>query len=501
MYRGTVTLQEAMRDNYQRRLRDVDEIEVDPQHYRVAGVRELGRAEFGPVTDHTSGRLVANTLLSIDLLDDQLWELGDEAYVDDLDFQALESVRRRMLAVLIGSDQKLFRELHEFTWHDKLYQLRYETLAFDGYLKLFRMQMLNRSAQSRMRSLRFSECEQCRELESADIIPEELRNRGPMDMNAADLRTSIIQLEIRSRELKLSYDARLGGCTADALLFYADLLLLVASRLTQSTQSELAFIGTGDSAIKLANAQCRASETFVEDLLWVLIPFIRELYRQKKTFTRVGQCIPFSKADCQLMDNFFASYAEEKALLHPREEMRKLYPKLAIQPSEPRRFARTEKISVMDDWGIIATCRGADRKGAIMNSLSFSPWIFIRQRLQPRPIRDAELLLIVSAYVNNRSAGLLFLSNFVVFHSTLESMDAPASFLASRRRPLIVQSYNHFNLYYNGELFVYNKAMPAFLHWIRIILQPPYRGIFGGIDVRPILNHLPLDKLSIRLRD
>jgi hypothetical protein len=496
-----VTLDDALRSNFTRRIRDVDEIQIEPEKYRLQRISQLGELEFGPVTDHSSGRLVVNALLSIDLLDEMLWDLGeDEAFVDDLDFRVLEATRRRLLSVMISSDQRIFREMHEFTWHDHFYQMRYETLAFDGYLKLLRMQILNRSALGRLTALEFNQCRACQELEAEDIIPEELRQQRPLEINCADLRACFIQLEIRSRELKLVYDNRLGGCTPDALLFYADLLLQGASRITQQTHPELVFLGSGDAYIKLANGQCKAHERFSEDLLWVMIPFVRELYRQKKAFPRVGQCIPFSKADAQLMDTYFADYAEQKALLAPRESMRKLYPKLAIQPSEPRRFARTEKLAVMDDWGIINACRGQDRKGAIMDTLSKSPWIFLRQKLQPRNIRDALLLLIIDAYVNNRSS-INFLSNFVVFHSHLETEELPGKFLADKRRPLIVQSYNHFNLYYNGELFVYNKAMLAFLHWLRILLRPPFNGIFNGVDIRPILNHLPLASLSIPLRD
>jgi len=100
------------------------------------------------------------------------------------------------------------------------------------------------------------------------------------------------------------------------------------------------------------------------------------------------------------------------------------------------------------------------------------------------------LLLVLNAYVNNRSS-LTFFSTFVVFRQTFSRQPNPEEFLRNKKRPLIVESFNHYNFYHNGVLYVYNSAMLSFMHWIRVLLSPPYNGFYGSVDIRGVVKGLP----------
>jgi hypothetical protein len=500
--RGTIDQDSAVRSNYTRTIRDLNSIEVDLEKYRLRAIRQLLECTIVPVRDHASGLQLVTAVLKIDLLDEELWSLGDEAIVDDTDFRALETVRRKLMVVFINSKVRPIRELHEFTWHDTNHRIRYEKMAYRGYMMILRMQALNHSQQIRMLNLSFDSCAPCRELEAEDVIPDELRSQRVTEIIAIDLRTCFIQLEMRSKELKLVYDDRLGGCTVRNLLCYADLLLMGAARLVGQTHPAKEFTGLAeDYAIKVDDVHYMASEIMNEEIMWTVFPFVRELHRQRSTFKRIGQSLPFTSEDAKLVDTYFCNYSQQRDLVHPMHDMKKLFPKLVIAPSEPRRYTRTQRIAVMDDWAIIAECRGFERKAALIDHLTKTPWEFLRKKLQPRNIRDALLAFIVNAYINNRSQRLNFVSTFVVFHSVLEIQESPLDFLDSKRRPLIVQTYNHFNFYHKGELFVYNRFSLALLHWIRVLINEPYNGLYDGIDIEPILSQFPHSKLSVSLRD
>lgn len=499
--RGMLDHESVVRESYTRQIRELSSISVDLNKYRLHSLRQLLECNIEPIRDHESGLAMVSAVLKIDLLAEELWNLGDEAIVDDADYKALELVRRKFIVLFVCSKTRPLRELHEFSWKDINHRLRYEKMAYRGCMMILQMQALNHSHQVRMLNLSFDRCTACRELEAEDVIPDELRSQRVTEMIAIDLRTCFIQLEVRSKELKLVYDANLGGCTVKNLLRYTDLLMTSAARLVGQEHPAKEFVGlTDDYAVKVSHTHYMASEIMNEEIMWTLFPFAKEMHRQRDTFPRIGRVMPFTSADAKLIETYLCDYSQEKDLQHPMHDMKKLLPKLLISPSEPRRYTRTQRIAVMDDWAILSECRGFEQKARLLDHLTKTPWEFLRKKLQPRNVRDALLVYITNAYINNRSQRLNFAVNFVVFHSVLENVESPRAYLDSKRRPLIVQSYNHFNFYHKGQLFVYNRFSLALVHWISVLLSPPYNGYYDGIEIEPILTQFPHAKLSVRLR-
>jgi len=486
---GAINIEDAVQNQFFRQVRDLDEISVDEERYRIDYVSDIGKLPLMPVHDWAQMKTVLGSLVAIDMVDEMLWGLGEDAYVDEEDCKALEVCRRKLMQILMASDDNFLKKLREFSWKDKEYSIRFENVVFDALLKVMRMQYLNQSMYLRYVNLTFTSSKCCSQLFGDDIVPEVVRTQRVMEMLVADLRSCIIQLEIRSRQVKLVYDSR-ESTSSDNLLTYIDVLLMTAAQLTQQTQPPQVFTGSGDYGTQTGNMQMRATDVFLEDLLWTLIPLAKSLYQQKKLFSKTGAKLPLTKQHAAQLSQFLCAYSKDKSLFHPREELRKLYPKLVIRPSEPRRYARKAKAAVMHDWGIIQESRGNTEKGRLVSNLSHPPWVFVAQKKDTATLRDAMLLLVLNAYVNNRSS-LTFFSTFVVFRQTFSRQPNPEEFLRNKKRPLIVESFNHYNFYHNGVLYVYNSAMLSFMHWIRVLLSPPYNGFYGSVDIRGVVKGLP----------
>lgn len=489
-HQGDVTMDEVVHENYQRVIRDIDSITVEPSVYRRQSIREMSSLELPVIKSNTEGRIVVSSLLAIDQMDQVLWDSGDDACVDDEDFKVLEGLRRSLITVLIASDEKALKKLRSFSWMDNSFDLRYETFVFEGLLKVIRMQLLNSRMARRYLNRTFTNTPECVQLIEEDFIPEEIRDQQILEMLAVDLRECIIQMETRSMEYVHAYTGKLGA-TSDNLLACIDMLLVAASRLLLQTHGPEVFAGAGNSGVSVGNGQMRASQAFEEDVLWTLVPFIKVLYQQKRCFKEFAAPMAIGKADEAGLRQFLCKYAVDNALLAPREKLRVLYPKITIAPSEPRRYIRQEKAALMDDWGVIRACRGDTEKGAIVHNLSFPPWELISKEKEGPTIVDTSLLLILDLFINNRS-NIFFFNNFVVFRASLMRERSPLEYLKKLQRPVIVQSMNTFNLFHAGKLVVYNSAMLSFIHWMKIMLGPEFAGMYKGSDLRPILRDLPI---------
>jgi len=98
-------------------------------------------------------------------------------------------------------------------------------------------------------------------------------------------------------------------------------------------------------------------------------------------------------------------------------------------------------------------------------------------------VADIALLFLISLYASN-ALGIQFTEYFVIFYDWLEKnafqLDRQ---LSTRTYPIILQSFNWFGLYHDGHFYQHTNILNCLLHWMRIIIAPPFNYVIDGVSI------------------
>jgi hypothetical protein len=98
-------------------------------------------------------------------------------------------------------------------------------------------------------------------------------------------------------------------------------------------------------------------------------------------------------------------------------------------------------------------------------------------------VGDIALLFLISLYASN-ALGIQYTEYYVIFYDWLEKnafqLDRQ---LSTRNYPIILQSFNWFGVYHDGHFFQHTNVLNCMLHWMKIIIAPPFNYIVDGVSI------------------
>lgn len=412
----------------------------------------------------------------------------------------LQRLRTELFSALSAQDNELVYSKHSFVVGNAEHALRLDIQLFLGLLRCYRCLALSKRGEL---STVTSEAAFLAEVKTERLINPRLYGRPFAALNMGELVYAIATLENRwcySRPAK-------------GYLQYIDLLLIrLADFALQPQPRALYPRNLGDYYSTDESGLCSATPKLLEDFCWAVMPMRAkyELYTvlsqvpgtalaavvEKSTVTRVEHIV---RSNCRQYQNTGIGMAFTKA-----------YFKLALRPGEYRRYRRDFPQQPQSGSAIVQYERSVAEKNQLMEALSEAPWIVaeskaeyaarqreaeargqtVSLRLQ-RSERDILLLLLINAYVNNCvSAMFNWLKLFVHLNAELLGQPEAEEQLLSSAYPLIVQSYNAFAVYHRGTHYSHRRVAAAFVHWLRIVLGPEFRGNVENYDLKPLAKLL-----------
>jgi hypothetical protein len=98
-------------------------------------------------------------------------------------------------------------------------------------------------------------------------------------------------------------------------------------------------------------------------------------------------------------------------------------------------------------------------------------------------IGDIAMLFLISLYASN-ALGIQYTEYFVIFYDWLEKYASQLHRqLSTRNYPIILQSFNWFGIYHDGHYYQHNNVLNCMLHWMKIIIEPPFNYVVDGISI------------------
>ena len=104
-------------------------------------------------------------------------------------------------------------------------------------------------------------------------------------------------------------------------------------------------------------------------------------------------------------------------------------------------------------------------------------------------VSDIALLFLISLYASN-ALGIQYTEHYVIFYDWLETnafqLDRQ---LSTRNYPMIMQSFNWFGIYHNGHFYQHTSVLDCMLHWMKIIISPPFNYVIDGVSILSLDLH------------
>jgi len=54
---------------------------------------------------------------------------------------------------------------------------------------------------------------------------------------------------------------------------------------------------------------------------------------------------------------------------------------------------------------------------------------------------------------------------------------------------MIMQSFNWFGIYHNGHFYQHTSVLDCMLHWMKIIISPPFNYVIDGVSILSLDLH------------
>jgi hypothetical protein len=311
------------------------------------------------------------------------------------------------------------------------------------------------------------------------VVPDALVDRKFMEYKLGDIITSIKWLE--AKWLTMPYLPNLS--------IYLDLLMTRLAVICIIPQPEYIFGSITDYKKATDSGLFTHTQRLLEDCCWAFAPMYKKLALYERVCLERNTQYTITKSarkqmEKEVVDNAFEMNNKDLIGL-----FFKTYMRCALRPSERQRYLRDYPGKVVSAPTIIEKLRGEDSKKRIMEHLARAPWIIARQKLFDRTTLDLLHVLLLDSFVSNIT-GLRWMDTFVEFNVQLMRKENVASYL-DRSYPRIVQDFNNFNLLHNKVLYIHNSVACAYIHWLDIMMKPPFNGRFQSRTLEALCKHTP----------
>jgi hypothetical protein len=477
-------------------IRERHEIKVQPKDYDKT-IHQLGKLDtLIPNTSRMASELSDQLTTVIYAMDTLFAELKETKTISEYVHKKLLYVRDAMLQQYCCTDPTML-ENYRFLEGSTDYHFRFDIICFlalmeataclsavpafwveveKGFAKA--RGVVREKGQGVVPAIEFPEL--CRRT----VISLDLRKKSLTEFNVFDIVEALKYLEFKWCIIK--YSAELPD--------YMDLLLCRIAELYKIPQPFIIFTNIDDYMKAISPTEAVFSERMIEELCWSLRPMYKKVFEYREL---ARKCDVFHVPDSD------AIMVQEKASDNARrmnnkkvsEDFRNIYLRYAIRPSEMPKFYRDKRGRYANAALIMKNgSHGKVSVNRMMDKLDNSAWDLVdkdagkerlpgqkRKGVFDRAATDLMYVLLIDSWLGNLWQ-LEWVKIFVVYNLDLVEEGA-GEFRFRVDYPLIVQSFNHFDVYHEGILYGHQNLAKAFCHWYRIMMQEPFNGQFNNRSI------------------
>lgn len=458
-------------------IRDYEDIEIPPSDYECT-IFELGELRtVVPGTYASADELCTNMMRVSTVMDALFGQLKAGLQMSEEVEDRVLYVRDAVMQQMCCTDQSM-TDNTDFIEGTEQKHFRFDIVCFEALIEVVaclstRTKILNRLAIPLM--------DQFPHLCKKSIIKPELQGRRMADVNVYDLIESLKCLEFKWCSLK--YHPELPD--------FIDLLLARVSEIYKIPQSQLLFHNIIEYMKPITSKKAVVSGTLVEELCWSFRPMNQKIDIYQN-FARRKATFFVSDEDALALQILLTDNARLMNNKTVSETFRTNYLRFALRPSELFRFYRDKKGRYANSAVVMKNIRSVDAVNRISEKLDKPAWIVVdvnydkkkegqkRKGLFDKAGTDMMYILLMDSLVGNMWQ-IEWIKTFVVYNTDmLEQLDKNTDTDDWFRvpYPLIVQSFNHFDVFHQGVLYEHQNVAKAFCQWYKIMLQPPFKGRF-----------------------
>lgn len=446
--------------------------------------QDLSKCEFKPPTNFEAGKIYIQDLRRVGEVlkhcKEQLSSPGSKLSQGAL--AVIHEARTRLMESLYVICPML-KTKHKFTFHWQDRSIAIEPLACYAILQC--TQMLNYDSSIYQRLVQFGP----KSAIFTGLVKENLFN--PHHSTAPFLQYRVADLYfliqyIEGRWLHIQF-------VPDELLYLFDLLMARIAMIATTPQPAEEFKGLDRYRKLVAEDVAVVTEVFLQDFFWALLPmYYQTLIRTE--FERYKTGLPYQITDEQ-------SYTLKKTMSDETKANRSVtlqsnfqtaYMESSLRPSEMERYIRDNPGKELLRSSVVSTMRSIDVRNAMSEKLADLPWDIFDQGLLPSFELDMLILMMLDTKINNlsKTKGYSWIKDTVFFRIHMLEQDNPVEWVKKMRKPIIVQAFNTYSLFYLDKFYDYQDAGRAFMHWLIIILSE-FNGVISRTSVRGLHTLLP----------
>lgn len=280
----------------------------------------------------------------------------------------------------------------------------------------------------------------------------------------------------------------------DELLYLFDLILARLAMIATQPQPAEDFKGLDRYRKLVAEDVAVVTEVFLQDFFWALLPmYYQTLIRTEFEKYKVAE-LPYEITDeqSQKLKQDISDETKKKNSVTLQAGFQNAYMESALRPSEINRYMRDNPGRELLRSTVVSTMRSIEVRNAMSEKLAPLPWdIFDEGLLQPHEL-DMLVLMMLDSKINNlsRDTSFSWLQDSVFFRIHMLEQASPVEWIQSMRRPVIVQAFNTYSLFYNDKFYDYQDAGRAFMHWLIIIILE-FKGVISRTNMKSLHTLLP----------
>lgn len=474
-------LEQLQSQRDQRIVRERNEIAVTAETFDKT-IHQIGKLYvLAPNTFQNAAELCSQLTIVMNAMDRLYAEIRESEDIGDKTFDTLLYVRDAMLQQFCCTDKTMI-ENYRFLEGQAEHHFRFDILCFLALVECvaclsavpaFWESLSKRWDGEVVPSVAFPEL--CRKT----VISRSLHRKKISEFNVFDIVEALKYLEFKWCILKYS----------DELPDYLDVLLCRIAELYKEPQPFIIFTNIDDYMRPISETEAVFSDRMIEELCWSLRPMYQKVFMYRQ-LARHTSGFPISDADEALVQQLATDNARRMNNKTISEDFRTVYMRFAMRPSELLRFYRDKPGRYANPALIMKNARSSESVNRMMDKLDNPAWLMVdrdadledrptkRKGLFDRAATDLMYILLIDSWLGNLWQ-LDWVKIFVIYNlDLLEQRDTDAWFRVDY--PLVVQSFNHFDVFYKGTLYRHSSAAKAFCHWYSIMMRPPFNGYYNN---------------------
>lgn len=486
--------------NSVKRIDDLDEIEFNPKDYRPLSFEGLAQIHFRrPHDDSSAYDFIVSCISLVEFCKKMSAALSsDSRILSEEEIEVLQKVQDELLGCFTLPYSPFFYEPFIFTLNHSDHA---DALFLQGFVALLwcvRCWFCNKATRISYGKVTI-QLQSFAELAQSPAFPSELKNEPLCLLNAGSLLFACQKLELCWNEIS----------PIPQLDNYLLLLLISASQLIRNDLPASFFGNRADYRLSTGPSVFTASQSLLEEICWSLTSMYQRYAIYEELSEKLWPTTPYNPKRAVLprpLHNTLLALTPSPLTKPQRAALTNYicegFKKISdnsvermfmdacleslLYPSEMSRYCKTATKADRNPAAVLRAMRSKELVKNIFERLSNTPVNILQHKLFGKVEREILIAIGLQVCISNLiDAELDWLNLFVHFRTELAKEVYPKDFL-NRSYPVMVQYFKDFGIFWKNCLYPHNYLLDAFMHWLGIMLKPPFSGFYDNIDLRPL---------------